>query len=61
MPSLFIAPLLQPYLCVELAAPAFMPVGPRYSFFLDSLKLGKNYSAEMLGVFVLYTIPASAL
>lgn len=60
MPSFFIAPLLQLYLCVELAAPAFMLVGPRSRFFLEPLKLGKNYSAEVLGVFVLYTILASA-
>lgn len=61
MPSCFSVPLLQPYLHVELAAPAFMPVGPRSNFFLDPLKLGKNYSAEVLGVFVFYTILASAL
>lgn len=58
MPSCLSAPL-QPYLHVELAAPAFIPAGPSSSFFLDPSKVGRNYNAEVLGVFLLYPVLAS--
>ena len=56
MPSCLSAPLLHPYLRVELAGPAFIPAGPSSSFFLDPPKLRRNYNAEVPGMFVLYPV-----